>query len=41
MAKVRFWQKPGCKTNARQRRLLADAGHAVEPLDRAAGESEA
>ena len=33
MAIIRFWQKPGCKTNARQRQLLAEAGHSVEPQD--------
>jgi len=33
MAHVRFWQKPGCQTNARQRQLLEAAGHTIEPLD--------
>jgi nitrogenase-associated protein len=33
MAKVRFWEKPGCKGNARQRAALAAAGHEVEALD--------
>ena len=33
MAHIRFWQKPGCKTNARQRQLLTEAGHTVEPQD--------
>ncbi|GGF67241.1 arsenate reductase family protein [Azorhizobium oxalatiphilum] len=30
MAKVVFYEKPGCGTNARQKRLLEAAGHAVE-----------
>ena len=31
MATVIFYEKPGCAGNARQKRLLTDAGHAVEP----------
>ncbi len=27
---VLFYEKPGCSTNARQKRLLAEAGHQVE-----------
>ena len=30
MATVIFYEKPGCIGNARQKRLLTDAGHAVE-----------
>jgi nitrogenase-associated protein len=30
MAKVIFYEKPGCAGNARQRRILEDAGHTVE-----------
>jgi hypothetical protein len=29
MATVTFYQKPGCKTNARQKQMLEAAGHAV------------
>ena len=31
MATVIFYEKPGCAGNARQKRLLTDAGHEVEP----------
>jgi nitrogenase-associated protein len=31
MATVIFYEKPGCAGNARQKCLLTDAGHAVEP----------
>lgn len=30
MAKVVFYEKPGCGTNARQRQMLAAAGHELE-----------
>lgn len=30
MAKILFYEKPGCGTNARQKRLLEQAGHQVE-----------
>lgn len=33
MAHVVFYEKPGCKGNARQKALLAAAGHAVESHD--------
>ena len=33
MAMVIFYEKPGCAGNARQKRLLTDAGHEVEPRD--------
>ncbi len=29
MATIQFYQKPGCATNARQKRMLEAAGHAV------------
>jgi nitrogenase-associated protein len=29
MATIQFYQKPGCATNARQKRMLEDAGHTV------------
>lgn len=29
MAEITFYQKPGCKTNARQKQMLEAAGHAV------------
>lgn len=29
MAEIVFYQKPGCKTNARQKQMLEAAGHAV------------
>lgn len=29
MAEITFYQKPGCKTNARQKQILEAAGHAV------------
>ena len=29
MATITFYQKPGCRTNARQQRMLEAAGHAV------------
>ena len=31
MATVIFYEKPGCTGNARQKRLLIEAGHTVEP----------
>jgi nitrogenase-associated protein len=31
MATVIFYEKPGCTGNARQKRLLTEAGHTVEP----------
>jgi nitrogenase-associated protein len=30
MTTVLFWEKPGCVNNTRQKRLLEDAGHALE-----------
>lgn len=33
MAHVIFYEKPGCGGNNRQKALLADAGHVVEPRD--------
>lgn len=30
MAKVTFWEKPGCANNTRQKGLLATSGHEVE-----------
>ena len=33
MATVIFYEKPGCVGNAKQKRLLADAGHEVVPRD--------
>jgi len=33
MAHIRFYEKPGCVTNARQKAMLAQAGHTVEPLN--------
>jgi nitrogenase-associated protein len=33
MARIVFWEKPGCRTNARQKRLLEASGHQVEPHD--------
>ncbi|WP_238120315.1 MULTISPECIES: ArsC/Spx/MgsR family protein [unclassified Xanthobacter] len=30
MARVIFYEKPGCGTNARQKLMLANAGHALE-----------
>lgn len=32
MAHVRFYEKPGCATNARQKTMLSEAGHTVEAL---------
>jgi hypothetical protein len=29
MATIQFYQKPGCATNARQKRMLEEAGHIV------------
>jgi arsenate reductase-like glutaredoxin family protein len=29
MATIQFYQKPGCATNARQKRMLEAAGHIV------------
>jgi len=33
MARVTFWQKPGCRTNGRQRAMLLAAGHEVDARD--------
>lgn len=33
MAEIIFFQKPGCGTNARQKRALEQAGHSVEARD--------
>jgi nitrogenase-associated protein len=33
MAHIRFYEKPGCATNARQKAMLAKAGHTVEALN--------
>jgi len=33
MAKVTFFEKPGCQGNARQRKLLTDSGHWLEIHD--------
>ncbi len=33
MAKVLFWEKPGCAGNARQKALLAASGHDVSARD--------
>ncbi|MCX8017773.1 MAG: hypothetical protein N2690_07760 [Rhodocyclaceae bacterium] len=33
MAHVIFYEKPGCAGNARQKKLLEDAGHTVEARD--------
>jgi nitrogenase-associated protein len=33
MARVIFWEKPGCAANARQRAALAAAGHEVDRRD--------
>ena len=33
MAHVRFWEKPGCRGNARQRAALVAAGHVLEVHD--------
>ena len=33
MAHIRFYEKPGCATNARQKAMLAEAGHTVEALN--------
>lgn len=32
MTHVRFYEKPGCATNARQKAMLVEAGHTVEAL---------
>jgi len=32
MAHIRFYEKPGCATNARQKAMLAQAGHRIEAL---------
>jgi nitrogenase-associated protein len=32
MTHIRFYEKPGCATNARQKAMLAKAGHTVEAL---------
>ena len=32
MAVVRFWEKPGCANNTRQKGLLAASGHRVEAI---------
>ena len=33
MARVQFFEKPGCKSNARQKALLRAAGHEVQEQD--------
>jgi nitrogenase-associated protein len=33
VATITFFEKPGCKTNARQKRLLEEAGHTVVALN--------
>lgn len=33
MARIRFWEKPGCRGNAQQRAALVAAGHELEVLD--------
>ena len=33
MADVIFWEKPGCAGNARQKALLAAAGHRLKVRD--------
>ncbi|MBB6254502.1 ArsC/Spx/MgsR family protein [Nitrospirillum iridis] len=33
MSVIVFYEKTGCRTNARQRRLLEEAGHTVVPRD--------
>jgi nitrogenase-associated protein len=33
MATVLFWEKPGCANNARQKKLLREAGHEVVERD--------
>ncbi|MGB0696078.1 MAG: arsenate reductase family protein [Rhodospirillaceae bacterium] len=33
MAHVVFFEKPGCINNTRQKKLLAEAGHELEPKD--------
>ncbi|WP_084579004.1 ArsC/Spx/MgsR family protein [Sphingomonas azotifigens] len=33
MARIIFYQKPGCRTNTRQRAMLLAAGHLVEARD--------
>ena len=33
MAKVVFYEKPGCGGNARQKRLLVQSGHELEVRD--------
>lgn len=30
MAKIRFWEKPGCKGNTRQKEILLASGHELE-----------
>ncbi len=30
MAKITFWEKPGCVGNARQKQILTDSGHQLE-----------
>ncbi len=32
MAKVKFWEKPGCGNNTRQKALLVASGHEVEAM---------
>lgn len=32
MADVKFWEKPGCANNTRQKALLAASGHRVEAM---------
>jgi nitrogenase-associated protein len=33
MAKIVFWEKPGCQGNARQQEILAASGHKLEVRD--------
>ena len=33
MAKVRFWEKPGCKGNRKQKEILLASGHELEVCD--------
>jgi nitrogenase-associated protein len=33
MAEIVFYEKPGCRNNTRQKRLLSDSGHSVTACD--------
>ena len=33
MSKIIFYEKPGCKNNTKQKRILTLSGHEVEPVD--------